>query len=481
MRKHALSALLALAFVTMSAGAARAADKLRLERLDLKGSPTIKMYLTYVDGEGRVITGRAKEDFKIVVDSAEQGTATALQSFDEAKEPINVVVVAEVGSPMQSVIDSEKSAIGALADSLPAKSKIGVLGYAGDPKRITEGLANPVDAESQSKTMTIDADSAEMHMMNAVRTALDWLAAAPKGERKLIVVFSDGIDADMEPRTFTSIGKRAQEAGVVIDTIGYNEFDPGKLRTLGILAKQSYGMERVCKTASDISLHFSNVIDEIKKQYIATFEVPLAGGDGKPHQFQAIGSSNGHEAYTVILEDKVPKASHPIPKKGESGTRWWLWLLIGLGGIGLIGLIAWLIFREKPEEMPEEAPVAAAAPVAAPAGPMKTMALNVNVSGGAPAVGWIVATSGKYADQTFKLKPSRTLIGTGGDCDVKVEDQFMSSHHCEVRFENGSFKLFDLGSTNGIVVNDKKVREHELVDNDLFRLGRTEFKFKSIT
>jgi len=25
------------------------------------------------------------------------------------------------------------------------------------------------------------------------------------------------------------------------------------------------------------------------------------------------------------------------------------------------------------------------------------------------------------------------------------------------------------------------VREHELVDNDLFRLGRTEFKFKSIT
>ena len=112
---------------------------------------------------------------------------------------------------------------------------------------------------------------------------------------------------------------------------------------------------------------------------------------------------------------------------------------------------------------------------------MKTMALNVDVRGGTPAVGWIVATSGKHADQTFKLKPSRTVIGTASDCDIKVEDQFMSSKHCEVRFENGSFKLFDLGSTNGIVVNDKKVREHELVDNDLFRLGRTEFKFKSIT
>jgi hypothetical protein len=151
--------------------------------------------------------------------------------------------------------------------------------------------------------------------------------------------------------------------------------------------------------------------------------------------------------------------------------------------VGVIGLIAWLIFREKPEQMPEEeeAAPAPAPAAAAPAGPMKTMALNVSAMGGAPAVGWIVATNGKHADQTFKLKPARTLIGTGAGCDVKVDDQFMSSHHCEVRFEGSSFKLFDLGSTNGIVVNDKKVREHELIDNDLFRLGRTEFKFKSIT
>src|SRR5262249_18781776 len=121
------------------------------------------------------------------------------------------------------------------------------------------------------------------------------------------------------------------------------------------------------------------------------------------------------------------------------------------------------------------------APAAAPQQPMRTIALNVNAAGGTPAGGWIVATNGKYADQTFKLKPSRTLIRTGADCDVKVEGQFMSSAHCEGRFGNGSYKLFDLGSTNGIVVNDKKVREHELVDNDQFRLGRTEFKFKSIT
>jgi pSer/pThr/pTyr-binding forkhead associated (FHA) protein len=92
-----------------------------------------------------------------------------------------------------------------------------------------------------------------------------------------------------------------------------------------------------------------------------------------------------------------------------------------------------------------------------------------------------VAMNGKHTNQTFKFKGGKTLIGTGTDCDIVIDDQFMSSHHCEVRTANGGYKLVDLGSTNGIVVNNKKVAEHELIDNDQFRLGRTEFKFKSIS
>ncbi|MGZ3427535.1 MAG: FHA domain-containing protein, partial [Polyangia bacterium] len=442
MRKQAL-VLSALALCTLTAGVAHAGDKLRLERMDLTKSPDLKLYLTFLDGEGRAITGRAKEDFKIVIDSADQGPAKILQTFDEAKEPINVAVVVELGPPMTPVLDDIKRGIAALADSLPPKSKMALLGYAADTKYLTEALGAPTDAESAAKTMNIDNDNPEMHMMGAVRAALDKLGTAPKDERKLMIIFSDGLDVDMDAKTFTSIGKRAQEAGVVIDTIGLNEFDPAKLRNLGLLAKQSIGVERICKSANEISNHFNNIVDEIKKQYVATFDVPLAGGDGKMHNFAAT-ANNGREQYSNNIDAKIPKNVRPITQKG-GGSRWWLWLLIGLGAIGVIGLIAWLIFREKPEQMPEEEPMAAPAPVAAPAGPMKTMALNVNVSGGAPAVGWIVATSGKHADQTFKLKPSRTLIGTGSDCDVKVEDQFMSSHHCEVRFENGNFKLFDLG------------------------------------
>lgn len=484
MRKPALA--FATALLALTASQAQAADKLRLEQIDQRTAPTVKLHLSLIDRDGRVISGKQKEEFKLSIDSAEQGAGTALATFADTKEPINVVILAEVSSAMSGVIEDEKRAIAQMADALPSNAKAALLGYSSDTKRLNEGLSNPVEVESAAKQMAIDADSgAEMHLLDAVGTALDILGTAPKGERKLIVIFSDGINVDMDPRPFTVKGKYAGEAKneIVIDTIGYNEFDPSKTRNLGILAKQSNGTERLCKTAGDISTQFSNVIDEIKSQYVVSFDIAYAGGDGKPHDFQAIVGGDNGGSYSNTLTRPIEKAKSPPKVKNQQPSRWWLWLLIGLGVVAVIGLIAWLVFREKPEAEPEAAPEPqkpAAPPGAAPQ-PMKTMALDMSAAGGGIAVGWIVATSGKQADQTFKLKPSRTVIGTGADCDVKVEDQFMSSHHCEVRFDGTNYKLVDLGSTNGIVVNDKKVREHDLIDNDQFRLGRTEFKFKSIT
>jgi pSer/pThr/pTyr-binding forkhead associated (FHA) protein len=43
------------------------------------------------------------------------------------------------------------------------------------------------------------------------------------------------------------------------------------------------------------------------------------------------------------------------------------------------------------------------------------------------------------------------------------------------------FSLLDKGSTNGVIVNSRRVPIHDLVDNDVFTLGKTDFKFKSIT
>ena len=248
MRKHALFALSALALVIASAGAARAADKLQPRAHGPQGRRR-RSSSTSPTSTAKVVSSPAAQRKTSRSSSTRRSKATPPRCRCSTSRRSRSTSSSSPSSARRcSRCSTRRRAPSARSPTRCRPSRRWRCSATPlDTKRLSE-MGSPVDAESAAKTMSIDADSPEMHMLNAVRTALDLLAAAPKGERKLIVIFSDGIDADMEPRTFTSIGKRAAEAGVVIDTIGYNEFDAGKLRTLGILAKQSMGMERVCKT-----------------------------------------------------------------------------------------------------------------------------------------------------------------------------------------------------------------------------------------
>lgn len=95
-------------------------------------------------------------------------------------------------------------------------------------------------------------------------------------------------------------------------------------------------------------------------------------------------------------------------------------------------------------------------------------------------VGWIVAQNGNHRGMDFRLFDGKNVIGTAADCDIVVTDPFLSARHCTVRCEGGNFVVIDLDSKNGTYVNQKKVSKEELIDNDTIRLGKTEFKFKSL-
>jgi pSer/pThr/pTyr-binding forkhead associated (FHA) protein len=97
-----------------------------------------------------------------------------------------------------------------------------------------------------------------------------------------------------------------------------------------------------------------------------------------------------------------------------------------------------------------------------------------------PIVGWVVPLHGVNQYQTFKLLQGATKVGTGGEAHIVIEDEFMSTEHAEIVCSQTGFILNDLGSTNGTYLNERRISSHELVDNDVFKLGRTDFKFKSI-
>ena len=112
---------------------------------------------------------------------------------------------------------------------------------------------------------------------------------------------------------------------------------------------------------------------------------------------------------------------------------------------------------------------------------LKTQALVIDPSGagGTQLLGWLVPLQGAQKGELYTLSPV-TIIGTTPECNVVLQDKFMSSKHAEIKAENGIWVLRDTGSTNGTYVNNKRIDRHELVDNDFIKFGSAMCKFKSL-
>lgn len=75
------------------------------------------------------------------------------------------------------------------------------------------------------------------------------------------------------------------------------------------------------------------------------------------------------------------------------------------------------------------------------------------------------------------VKGARVVIGRSRDCDIQLSDANVSRRHAELRQEGASYWVVDLGSTNGMEVNGKRVKRAKLRDGDSFTLGSTEITF----
>ena len=86
-----------------------------------------------------------------------------------------------------------------------------------------------------------------------------------------------------------------------------------------------------------------------------------------------------------------------------------------------------------------------------------------------------------YDGTRHEVKQPRVVIGRSRDCDIQLADANVSRRHAEVRQEGASYWIVDLGSTNGLEVNGKRVKRAKLSDGDTITLGSTELKFAVVS
>lgn len=75
-------------------------------------------------------------------------------------------------------------------------------------------------------------------------------------------------------------------------------------------------------------------------------------------------------------------------------------------------------------------------------------------------------------DQMIELEFAHPFrIGRQDGCDVCIKDEFVSRQHAEISFEEGEWRIRDLGSANGIFVGGKRVPSYTLRGSVTVRLG----------
>jgi Protein of unknown function (DUF3662)/FHA domain len=71
-----------------------------------------------------------------------------------------------------------------------------------------------------------------------------------------------------------------------------------------------------------------------------------------------------------------------------------------------------------------------------------------------------------------------TVLGRGQEADVQVADTGVSRRHAELRLEPVGTRLVDLGSTNGTLINGRRVDDAVLFDGDRLELGATQLVYR---
>ena len=92
----------------------------------------------------------------------------------------------------------------------------------------------------------------------------------------------------------------------------------------------------------------------------------------------------------------------------------------------------------------------------------------------------LMCLTGQTKGETYVLKGTRIIMGRGDTVDIRVMDIKSSREHAEITRVGTDWVLTDLGSQNGVVVNDQKITQTKLKEGDKVVIGQTVYKFAKV-
>jgi hypothetical protein len=88
----------------------------------------------------------------------------------------------------------------------------------------------------------------------------------------------------------------------------------------------------------------------------------------------------------------------------------------------------------------------------------------------------------EHAGHAFELRQGPIVVGRSSDCNLVVDDALVSRRHAQLKVEGGSVFVEDLGSANGVLVNDERIEgRRELRPDDRIGIGKQQMVIRART
>jgi len=394
------------------------------------------------------------------------------------------------GSIGHAQLDRAREFALAILAGLPEGSEIAVLAFDDQSRVVVPWTSRPEQVREGLTGLKVGGRFTALH--DALYDASRYVRDAP-GARKAIVLITDGIDENSSLNLEDGL-RVATDAQIPVFAVGVGAHP------------QEHVLRRIAKLTGGDYVAFAQARGADLAAQIASLPAGTASAVAATSG-AATGKIANAPAVTAAPGWKASPPTATAPGIAMSGGRRAIWIALALTAAAALALVvvAWRQKRGAPtcpecgRALPADAsicPSCAAAPTriptrAKPPGrePPELSAtvlsridtteeyLERTITLQERPV--LAITRGPGVGQVFELsETSATSIGRSRANDIRVEDVSISGQHCRVRPEDGQFVVHDLKSTNGTLVNEKKVVRHVLAEGDVIRLGETSLQYR---
>jgi Ca-activated chloride channel family protein len=249
---------------------------------------TVRLAVTVLDSEQRLVPDLLREDFEVY----DNGKLQTVTTFDNKLTPFTAVLMLDTSGSMTLALDLVKDASEQfLIRMFPGdKAKIG---YFNDKVRVLPELGGFLsDRDKLIRILKNDLDFGyPTRLYDGAYYALAALAAERGDDRKVVLLFTDGDDTSSKFK-MSDVLERARTEDVMVYSIGLqSDYFNGqqRIRTrpdrgLKKLSEETGGGYFELKNTDDLGPTFTRVAQELHSQYVVGFSPEVL--DGKVHKLE---------------------------------------------------------------------------------------------------------------------------------------------------------------------------------------------------